>query len=84
MPQYDNNFKGALFKNEKKENDNHPDFKGTCQVAGVDFWLSAWAKTAKSGQKYISLSFQEKEKEAESQGPTKQQTFTQSAADDFF
>lgn len=56
MTQYDDSNRGALFKNEKKATDNHPDYKGSINVNGQDMWLSAWLKTAKSGQKYMSLS----------------------------
>lgn len=56
---YDNTNRGALFKNDKKETDKHPDYKGKLNVNGRDFYLSAWLKTAKDGNKYMSLSVQE-------------------------
>jgi hypothetical protein len=36
---------GQLFKNDKKESDRHPDYKGSIMVGGVEHWLSAWIKT---------------------------------------
>ncbi len=57
---YDNTNSGALFKNEKQK-DTHPDYRGTINVNGVDFWISAWIKSSKAGQKYMSLSVQPKE-----------------------
>jgi uncharacterized protein (DUF736 family) len=54
--QYDNTDKGVLFKNEEKESDNQPDYKGRINTGGTDFWLSAWIKTAKDGRKFMSLS----------------------------
>lgn len=54
--QYDNTNRGALFKNDRKESDSHPDYKGQINVDGVDCWLSAWLKTDKNGKKYMSLS----------------------------
>lgn len=57
---YDNNLTGALFKNDRKDTENHPDYRGECEVAGTEYWLSAWVKTSKAGRKYFSLSFREK------------------------
>lgn len=58
---------GVLFKNDKKESDRHPDYKGNIRVAGVDYWLSSWINTSKSGQKYMSVSVQPKD-QAHQQG----------------
>jgi uncharacterized protein (DUF736 family) len=55
---------GALFKNQEKQSDNHPDYRGNIRINGQDMWLSAWIKTSKSGTKYMSLSAQPKEKKA--------------------
>lgn len=61
------NNSGALFKNQRKETDKHPDYKGNAVINGVDMWVSAWIKTAQStGDKYMSLSFQPKNEEQES------------------
>jgi hypothetical protein len=61
--QFDNTDRGALFKNDKKSHENQPDYTGTLNVSGVDFFLSAWIKTAESGRKYMSLAVTEKEKQ---------------------
>lgn len=59
--QYDNTNRGALFKNNRKEQPNHPDYNGTINVGGVDYWLNAWVKEGKKdGRKYFSLSVKEK------------------------
>lgn len=63
MAKYDNT--GALFKNDKKESDNHPDYKGSATVNGVEFWLSSWINTDKNGQKYMSVKFNKKEQTAD-------------------
>ena len=34
--QYDNTNRGAIFKNDDKQQDNHPDYKGSLNVNGVD------------------------------------------------
>ena len=59
--QYDDTNRGVLFKNNRKEADNHPDYTGNINVGGVDYWLSAWIKTSAKGTKYMSLSVQPKE-----------------------
>lgn len=61
---YDETNRGALFKEEEKKTENHPDYKGKINVNGQDFWLSAWIKVADSGRKYMSLSVQPKEQQA--------------------
>lgn len=61
MTEYDNTNRGALFKNDKKEKETHPDYKGSINANGVDYWLSAWLNESKGGKKYMSLSVQPKE-----------------------
>jgi hypothetical protein len=38
---YDTTNRGAIWKNDDKQNDNHPDFKGSINVDGKDYWISA-------------------------------------------
>lgn len=52
---------GSLFKNDRKETDNHPDYKGSALVGGVDHWLDAWINTDRNGNKYMSLKLKPKE-----------------------
>ena len=53
----DNTF--ALFKNEKKENDKHPDYTGDIMVNGKKLRLSAWINETKAGNKYMKGSISE-------------------------
>lgn len=47
---------GALFKNTRKESDNHPDYTGNAMVNGEHVDIAAWIKEGKNG-KFMSLSF---------------------------
>jgi len=67
MEQRDNS--GVLFKNDKKESGNQPDYKGNITVDGKSYWLSAWIKEGKSG-KFMGLAVSPKE-EANTSSPKK-------------
>ena len=60
MTQYDETNRFALFKNDRKEKDTHPDLTGTINVEGVEYYLNAWTKEGKKG-KFISGSIKLKE-----------------------
>ena len=51
---------GILSRNDRKEQPKHPDHKGTCEIDGREYWISAWIKEGQKG-KFFSLSFQPKE-----------------------
>lgn len=57
MEQRDNS--GALFKNEKRTNDNQPHYRGDAMVNGKAMRIAAWVKTSKNGVTYMSLQFEE-------------------------
>jgi len=59
--EYDNNNTGALFKNNKRTNERQPEYNGSVEVSGVQYWISAWVKESKNGQKFFSLAFTEKD-----------------------
>lgn len=62
MAEYDNTNRGSLFKNTKKEEDRHPDYNGSINVEGTEYWLNAWIKESKKdGTKFFSLSVKEKQ-----------------------
>ena len=63
MAEYDNRNRGAIWKNEKKETDTHPDFTGSLDVDGVAYWVSAWRRKEGAAEKAPALSFSIKPKE---------------------
>jgi hypothetical protein len=54
---YDNNNRGAIWKNEKKETEKHPDFKGDLNIDGVIYNVSAWKRKSDANPKAPLLSF---------------------------
>ena len=62
MTEYNNENRGVLFKNDRKDSEKHPDYKGNINVGGVEYWLSAWIKESTKG-KFMSLSIQPKEEQ---------------------
>jgi len=60
MPEYDNTNSGVLFKNDRKETEKHPDYKGSINIEGTEYWLSGWKKESKKGP-LLSLSVQPKD-----------------------
>ncbi len=71
---YDNTNKGALFKNDRKESPNHPDYKGTINVEGTEYWASGWIKAAgpharNPGSKFLSVSLTAKDGKPEPRQP---------------
>lgn len=50
---------GSMFQN-KKERDNHPDWKGDAMFNGNLIEVAGWNKTTAGGKSYISIKVQEK------------------------
>ena len=47
---YDNTNTAVIFKNNKKENEKHPDYRGTINVDGKELEISLWVKEGKAGK----------------------------------
>lgn len=63
---FDNNLRGVLFKNVK-EKDTQADYRGSCEIAGVGYWIDAWINTQKGNQqKFMSLRFKAKDMQSKS------------------
>jgi uncharacterized protein (DUF736 family) len=54
MADYDNKNTWTLFKNDRKTDDKHPDYTGTLNVDGVEYFMDAWLKESKAGKKFFS------------------------------
>jgi len=61
MPEYDNTNSGALFRNDRKESERHPDMRGSVDIEGVQYWISGWSKQSAKAGKYLSLAFTKKD-----------------------
>jgi hypothetical protein len=63
---YDNSNSGIITRNERKVKDTHPEYSGSCEIDGVEYWISAWINTGKpggklEGKKFFSLKFNPKD-----------------------
>lgn len=64
--QYDNTNSGILARNDKQGNEKRPDYRGSLNVGGVEYWISGWLRDGKegsklAGQKYLSLKVEPKD-----------------------
>lgn len=78
---YDNRNKGSIWKNDDKQKDTHPDFKGSLNVDGVEYWVSAWKRKPGANPAAPALTFsiqlkEQRQRQAQSRP-------VQSQADDF-
>lgn len=68
MSQYDNNMTGVLFVNDKQGNEKRPDWKGSAEIDGVNYWVSGWARSSPKGE-LISLKLEKKEQQTAAPKP---------------
>lgn len=85
MP-YDNNNSGMIAPNTRKQQPNHPDFTGQCEIDGKPMWISAWVKQGKPGSKmegkeFFSLSFKLKDAPATAAGSAPARSYAQPVHD---
>jgi hypothetical protein len=52
---------GAVFVNDRKDQDTRPDRIGTARIDGTDYWVNGWLRKTKDGKPYLSLSFKPKQ-----------------------
>ena len=70
---YSNTNRGSIWKNDRKEKDTQPDFTGTLDVEGRQFWVSAWKRKPDDSPSSPALKFSIKPKEQEQQAPQAKQ-----------
>lgn len=68
---YDNNNRMALWKNDKKTSDRHPDYTGSGMVDNKEVYVSAWAKKKDANPKapLLSISITFKDEVGQPSGP---------------
>ena len=52
-------YNSILFKNDYKNNQKSPDFKGEIEIEGKKLNAAVWVRTARNNKKYLSLSIDE-------------------------
>ncbi len=80
--QYDNSNRGSVWKNEDRKSDSHPQFKGSAEVNGVEYWVSGWLRKPDANPKApaMNFSFSVKENQAHSQAPQQSSQVQQAKA----
>ena len=48
---------GAIFKNDKKAKETHPDYRGKVNVNGTDWELSLWLRESKTALNISALEY---------------------------
>jgi len=54
---YSNTNRGQIWSNDRKKNDTHPDFKGSVNVKGEEYSITAWKQKGRANPGKLSLSF---------------------------
>jgi hypothetical protein len=60
--------RGAIWGNKKKTKDTHPDFTGSINVGGIDYWLDGWKRAPDANANSPSMRFTVKPKEGQEIG----------------
>lgn len=84
--QYDNTNRGSIWANEDKKQpgkENHPDFKGSLDIDGKEYWVSAWKRKPDANPKAPSLSFSVKAKDEQAPQQQAVQQAPQQQVSDF-
>lgn len=58
---FDNNMRGVLFKNDKQGIETRADYRGSCEINRVEYWVDSWINQDRNGRKFLSLRFKSKD-----------------------
>lgn len=65
----DTNNRGAFFKNKDKKSEKHPDYRGSCMIEDVKYWVSVWISKSQRGETYFSVSYTKKDNQDDVPNP---------------
>lgn len=67
---FDNRNTGIIKRNDKGDNPQRPDYKGSVDVEGVQYWVAGWVRKRKEdGTPFLSIKLDRKEQQALPQQP---------------
>lgn len=82
MKEYDKTNRGSVWPNNKKT-ETHPDYTGTLNVEGVDYFLNMWTNDRKGNAERPTHGFSIKKKDVQPQKePAPEPTYTGAELDD--
>lgn len=79
---YDNNNRGALWNNDRKQSDKHPDLSGSIMIDGKEYWVSGWKKKPGQGDRAPIVSLSVRPKDYKDNQPAPSQANTAQNIDD--
>lgn len=65
--QYDETNRWKLGRNNKPKNERSPEFTGSINIDGVEYWLNGWVREAR-GEKFFSGTVAKKEPRSDGAG----------------
>jgi len=68
---FNNTNQGRIWPNDRKKNDTHPDFRGSINIEGKEYSISAWKQHGGARPGNLSLSFSGETKNATRIEPAK-------------
>jgi hypothetical protein len=83
MAEYDNTNRGAIWKNDRKTKETQPDYTGSINIEGVDYYLNGWLPDENASKNAPKLKFSVAPKEPPKPIPAAENDeLTNSAFDD--
>lgn len=62
---YDNTNRGAIWGNNQKAKDTDPDYTGSVNVEGVEYWVNGWKRGPDANPKSPAMKFSIKMKQGQ-------------------